>query len=169
MFVYFFELMGVHQVSDLKILAEKSMTIKREQDWDKFFKEHSPEAMVNFERLQLLSMEKEGLNHKKQFKRFCKIVVGSLVDMYPLRDQLLAKLVDKVCLLAQSKIRLVRFGFTYVALGLLKVLLSQFNDLNSVFQRLKAQPSLSREKDAMLSNCHGMLLKLLELVSIEVV
>ena len=119
-------------------MINKTITFKKEQEWDKFFKDHNPETMVNFDKLQFLSNEKEGINHKKQFKRFCKIFVSGLIDMYPLRDKLLCRIIDKVCLLAQSKVRLIRFGFTYIALGLTKVLLNQFNDLNGVIMRLKA-------------------------------
>lgn len=50
--------------------------------------------------------------------------------MFPNRDQLITKLVDKVCLLAQSKVRIVRFAFTFVAMNLNKVLLFQMADLD---------------------------------------
>jgi hypothetical protein len=85
--------------------------------------------MVNFDKLQLLSMEKEGISHRKQFKRVIKIFVNTLIDMYPLRDLILSSIVDRVCLLAQSKVRLIRFGFAYIGLALQKVLLNQFSDL----------------------------------------
>jgi len=40
-------------------------------------------AIVDFESIQLLFVEKEGTNHKKFFKRFCKIFIANLIDMYP--------------------------------------------------------------------------------------
>lgn len=70
--------------------------------------------------------------------------------MYPFRNELVTNLVDKVCLMAQSKVRIIRFVFTSIALSLNKVLLNQFSDLDSVIVRLKAQPSLSREKDNLI-------------------
>jgi hypothetical protein len=123
-FLYFFELLGIQQTSDLKQILTKVLTFNTEQQWDKFFLESNPENMVNFDRLQLLSNEKEGVNHKKQFKRFCKILITGLIDMYPTRDNLLVKIIDKVSILAQSKIRLIRFGFTFIALNITKVLLN---------------------------------------------
>ena len=59
-FCYFFELIGVDKPENLKLLVEKSQKIEKEQDWDKFFKENKPEEMINFEKLQLLSTEKDG-------------------------------------------------------------------------------------------------------------
>lgn len=135
---------------------------------DKFFKDRKPEALINFDTLQLFSVEKGESNHKKFFKRFCKIIVTDLVDMYPKRSNLLSAIVDKVCIMAQSKIRLVRFGFTFIALGLTKVLLHQFNDLSSVICRLRSQPTLSRENDTMITRCHDMIKEQLQLLSLEV-
>jgi hypothetical protein len=92
-----------------------------------------------------------------------------MVDMYPSRDNLLANIVDKVSILAQSKIRLIRFAFTYIALSLTKVLLSQYNDLSVVLNRLKAQSNLTQNKDNILKSCHTMIQNLLEILSVEVI
>jgi hypothetical protein len=43
--------------------------------------------------------------------------------MFPLRDNLLGLIVDKVCILAQCNIRLIRFSFTFIGVALMKVLL----------------------------------------------
>jgi hypothetical protein len=59
-FCYFFELIGVEKSENLKILVEKAQKIEKEQEWDKFFKENDPQEMINFEKLQMLSTEKEG-------------------------------------------------------------------------------------------------------------
>ena len=88
--------------------------------------------------------------------------------MYPKRSNLISVIVDKVCIMAQSKIRLVRFAFTYIALGLTKVLLHQFNDLSGILRRLHSQPSLSKEEDAMATQCHDMIKEQLEILSMEV-
>lgn len=50
-FLYFFELMGVTKEADLRIIIAKALAVKKEQDWDKFFKEADPEKMINFDQL----------------------------------------------------------------------------------------------------------------------
>ena len=81
------------------------------------------ESIISWEKLQYCSQEKDGVHHKKQFKRFCKILVRAIVDMFPLRDNLLGAIVDKICVLAQCNIRLIRFSFTFIGVALMKVLL----------------------------------------------
>lgn len=51
LFLYFYELMGIQQASDLKGLVTKSLSFKREQEWDKYFQDQKPESLVNFDRL----------------------------------------------------------------------------------------------------------------------
>lgn len=79
------------------------------------------------------------------------------------------KMIDKICLLAQSKVRLIRFSFTYIAMAFNKQLLNQYHDLDSVICRLKAQPSLAREKDNIIKDCHKKIKEQLIVVSTEVI
>lgn len=71
--------------------------------------------------------------------------------MYPLRGELLQILTDRVCLLAQSRVRLIRFAFTFIAMNIYRVLLDQYSELDSVMARLKSQPTLTRDKDQIIS------------------
>jgi hypothetical protein len=168
-FCYFFELIGVQNPENLKNIVEKTQIIEKEQDWDKFLKENKPEDMINFEKLQLLSTEKDGNTHKKFLKRFFKILVTNLIDMYPKRHKLLELIIDKICILAQSKVRLIRFGFTVFALSLTKVLLHQFNDISQVMSRIRSQPTLNREQDSMITDCHALIKNQLLILSAEVI
>ena len=156
-FLYFLELMGVSKDEDLQLLVDKTLAWTKEQEVDKFFEERKPEELINFDTVQLFSTEKEGANHKKFFKRFCKIIVTDLVDMFPKRNRLIPAIVDKVCIIAQSKVRLVRFGFTFIAFGLMKVLLHQFSVLSAVIGRLRSQPTLCSADDSMITQCHDMI------------
>ena len=167
-FLYFHELMGVSKDEDLQLLVEKSLVWTKEQEVDKFFKERKPEELFNFDTLQLCPTDKEGGSHKKFFKRFCKIIITDLVDMFPKRNRLIPAIVDKVCIIAQSKVRLVRFGFTYIAFGLMKVLLHQFSVLSGVIGRLRSQPTLCSAEDSMVNQCHDMIKEQLQLLSLEV-
>lgn len=76
------------------------------------------------------TQDKNGVTHRKFFKRFCKILVTNIIDAYPKKEKLLINLVDKICILCQSKVRLVRYGFTSIALGFIKTLLSQYHDIS---------------------------------------
>ena len=87
------------------------------------------------------------MTHKKFFKRFCKILVTNVIDAYPKKEKLLINIVDRICILAQSKIRLVRYGFTCIALGFTKTLLTQYHDISCTIRRLRSQPTLSPEND----------------------
>ena len=137
-FLYFFELLGVSDDKELKNLVENCLSWTKEQEVDKFFKDRNIDEMINFETLQILSTEKDGSNHKKFFKRFCTIMVTNLIDMFPKRSDLVSLIIDKVCILAQSKIRLIRFGFTFIALGITKVLLNQIENMNNIILRLQS-------------------------------
>ena len=54
-------------------------------------------------------------------------------------------------------------------MGLAKVLLNQFNELNSVIVRLRSQPTLSIENDQMITQCHEMIKLQLQILSMEVI
>ena len=89
--------------------------------------------------------------------------------MHPRRSGSIPAIVDKVCIIAQSKVRLVRFGFTFIAFGIMKVLLRAFGDLSSVMGRLRSQPTLASAPGyAMAARCHEMVKEQLQLLSLEV-
>lgn len=96
-------------------------------------------------------------------------MVTNLVDMYPKRHKLLELIIDKICILAQSKVRLIRYCFTVAALGLCKILLHQFHDISTVMSRLRSQPTLNRDQDNMISDCHSLLKHQLTILSSEVI
>ena len=93
----------------------------------------------------------------------------NLVDMYPRRSKLLEMIIDKICILAQSKVRLIRFGFTVAAMGFCKVLLHQYHDISSVMSRLRSQPTLNRDQDNMISECQTLIKNQLLILSAEVI
>jgi len=122
-FLYFFELLGISDEDVLSDLVEASVKTKSVSEWDKLLKDSKIEEIINWDKAQLLPFDKEGLTHKRFFKRFCKIFVNNHVDGFPARQGLQESIFTRVCALSQSKVRLVRFGFTYVALGFMKQLL----------------------------------------------
>jgi hypothetical protein len=89
--------------------------------------------------------------------------------MYPRRSKLLETIIDKICILAQSKVRLIRFGFTVAAMSFCKVLLHQHHDISSVMSRLRSQPTLNRDQDNMISECQSLIKNQLLILSAEVI
>ena len=67
-------------------------------------------------------------DHKKAFKRFSKLLITNLVDMYPQRKEVLPALVKKVVALAGSKQRLIRLSFTQISIQLLKHILENLHE-----------------------------------------
>ena len=61
--------------------------------------------------------------HLRSFKKFCKILVANLVDIYPARSELLIEVVHEACHFLRFRIRLVRYAFTFIGMQLLKNLL----------------------------------------------
>lgn len=60
--------------------------------------------------------------------------------------------------MAQSRIRLIRFGFTFIGLGITKVLLNQFENLNNIILRLQSQPTLFyKDENTMAKHCNDMI------------
>lgn len=68
--------------------------------------------------------------HKKCFKRFVKLLVKNLIELYPRRQQVLPLLVDRVVALTESKLRFLRLSFTQVAMHMLKVAISELQEVN---------------------------------------
>ena len=105
-------------------------------------------------------------DQKKAFKRFCKLLVTNLVDMFPQRKDVLPNLVGRVVGLAGSKQRLVRLSFTHVAIMLMKNLLENLRECQLVYERLESsQTQQAEEKAAIASDC----LVLLKLVVREII
>jgi len=137
-------------------MVEKAYSFKSEKDWDQFLAQNS-EDLFNFESYQIGKADKEAVVHKKFFKRFCKLLVSNLIDMYPKRDKILPSIVSKICILSQVKQRLVRMAFTYISMQLTKVLLAQHHDLSKICQQLRSQPTLNIQNDDMTQKCLGMI------------
>lgn len=112
--------------------------------------------------------EKEGATQRKFFKRFAKLLVSNLVDLYPKREGVLGSVVDKVALLAQSKVRIVRLAATFAAMVLLKEVLTQQHEMQQYLKRSKTQPSLSSEFDELILNCSDLLSAQTQILSQEV-
>ena len=96
-------------------------------------------------------------------------MVTNLIDMFPKRSDLVSLIIDKVCILAQSKIRLIRFGFTFIALSITKVLLNQYENMNNIILRLQSQPTLFyKDENTMAKHCYEMIQENLQLLALEV-
>ena len=134
-FLYFFELLGLDDKDILESLLSQLLKLKKESEVEKMLRDLKIDENIVWDKAQLLPLEKEGLNHKKFFKRFCKLFVTNQVDNFPARDGVLDTIVEKVCLFSQSKIRIIRFAFTYIALGLFKSVLSNYSDISSLVTR----------------------------------
>ena len=59
----------------------------------------------------------------RHLKRFCKLLVSGLVDLYPAKRELLPSLLEECRVLTRSKIRLLRLGATHFTMQLYRQLL----------------------------------------------
>ena len=74
------------------------------------------------------------------FKKFCKLLVVNLVDLYPAKKEILVDIVREVCNMSRLRVRLVRYAFTSIGMQLLKNLLAQKHSLDLISNQFKSQP-----------------------------
>ena len=55
---------------------------------------------------------KASQSHLRAFKRFCKVLVTNLVDIFPVKNEIMPCLVTEILNMSHSKLRLFRHGFT---------------------------------------------------------
>ena len=126
-FLYFFQMCGIAK-DDEKTLSTlfdfvqktnsnagkpKEMTVAQ-QDSLKF----------NVDQAMIFGQGKQAQIHLRHFKKFCKLFVANLVDIYPARSELLVEITREVCNLARFRIRLVRYAFTLIGMQIMKNLLN---------------------------------------------
>ena len=75
-------------------------------------------------------------------KKFCKLLVANLVDLFPAKKDLLIDMIREVCNLSRLRTRLMRYAFTSIGMMLLKNLLAQQHSLEVLRSQFKSQPSV---------------------------
>jgi hypothetical protein len=83
---------------------------------------------------------KQSMAYLRHFKKFCKLLVVNLVDLYPAKKEILVDIVREVCNMSRLRVRLVRYAFTSIGMQLLKNLLAQKHSLDLISNQFKSQP-----------------------------
>ena len=140
-FLYFFELMGVphnneqgFQVlfNDL-IFNKQGKNVGKEKDLTK-----DQLATLQFDvRKQTFcyntpTLSKEQAVRLRNFKRFVKLLVTTLVDQFPEKQKYLMTLLTEIVNLSRIKMRLIRFSATHIAMTFFKALLHQSSQLSGL-------------------------------------
>lgn len=73
----------------------------------------------DIDRMAYQSSTKSQLAHIRQFKRFTKLLVSNIVDLFPQQKELTSCLVQEIINFSQCKMRLLRLGFTYIGMQIL--------------------------------------------------
>lgn len=126
-FLYFFEVMGVSKDDGqtLKVLFERLLERKSNVGNEKdFTKVEQDQLKINMDACIFISTTKSAGAQLRQFKRVVKLLVSSLIDLYPAKKELLAPLVTEIRNFSRVKMRVVRFVFTQIGLQIFKQLLA---------------------------------------------
>ena len=137
MFLYFFELMGLGDHGDLSWYCQ--VIAKNGNDEKKLRGLFGEEVGVSFEKLVFFSADKKALAQKKLLKKVCKLFVADVVEVLPDKAPFLSDVVERVVGLSASSQRLARYAFTFVGLYILKCLLTQIKDLESLKNQLETK------------------------------
>lgn len=151
---YFFDLCGLRASEDDTVIGEMIQHISNDDTakFEKVVRENAEILQTASTRNFLLlshgqlneslvaskNMQQLCSDHKKAFKRFAKLLVTNLVDMFPQRKDVLPALVNKVVSLAGSKQRLIRLSFTQISIQLLKHILENLHESQVVMSRLES-------------------------------
>lgn len=115
-FLFGFEAMGIaRQDTDslgtmFGLLLQAKSNVGKEKDigkqaWDS--------VKVDFDQCAFVQTSKQAAATLRHLKRFCKLLVSGLVDLYPAKKDLLPAVIEECRAMSRSKIRLLRLSFTY--------------------------------------------------------
>lgn len=74
--------------------------------------------MLKFEvdNAAIFGQGKQSMANLRHFKKFCKLLVANLVDLYPAKKEVLVDIVREVCNMSRMRVRLVRYAFTSIGM-----------------------------------------------------
>ena len=121
-FLYLFELSGgsKNDKDSLKVLFDL-LAKKCAPGLNKeLTKDQQSQLKIDFASCHFLNGGKQSATALRGFKRFTKLLVGNLIDMYPANKELLPMIVGEICMLSRQKLRLLRSCFTQIAIQFFK-------------------------------------------------
>lgn len=135
-FLYFFQLVGVEadDAKSLEILfgylCAKNSNVGKQKE---LTKAQSSQIKVNIDKIAFMAKNGKSCQaHARNFKRFCKVLMTNLVDVFPAKKQHVLGLVREILNFSRCKLRLLRFGFTHIGLTIFSHTLSQVTQLQSL-------------------------------------
>jgi len=126
-FLYFFQLTGIasDDHATLKIMfdfIEKKLSSGGKPK--EMTKEQQDSLKFDVDAAAILGQGKLAQLHLRHFKKFCKLFVANLVDLFPAKKDVLIDIIREVCNLTRLKVRIARYAFTCIGMHLLKHLLA---------------------------------------------
>ena len=123
-FLYFFQLLGIKEDDEATLdtlfgflKSNKKELTKAQMDSIKFdaqfFTFNAPGPVKT----------KAQLAHLRAFKKFCKVLVSNIVDVFPSLQESMSGLVSEILKFTNCKLRLFRHGFTQIGLTIFNELL----------------------------------------------
>lgn len=99
MFLYFLELMGLAEKSDLEYYCH---FIAKNEDETKLNQLFTSSFDVSFDKTVFFSTDKKAIVQKKLLKKICKIFVADVVDDLPEKERFLTSIVERVCVFSKN-------------------------------------------------------------------
>jgi hypothetical protein len=142
-FLYFFQMAGVNKDDEatLAVLFEfierKNPNANKQKE---LTKAQQDSLKFDVDQAVIFGQGKLAMAHLRHFKKFCKLLVANLVDLFPAKKELLVDIAREVCIMSRFRVRLVRYAFTSIGMQLLKNLLAQKHSLDLLSSQFKSQP-----------------------------
>lgn len=143
-FLYFFQMAGVSKDDHatfsvlFEFLERKNANANKPKEMTKA---QQDSLKFDVDQAAIFGQGKLAMAHLRHFRKFCKLLVANLVDLYPAKKELLVDIAREVCIMSRLRIRLVRYAFTSIGMQLLKNLLAQKHSLDLLSNQFKTQPS----------------------------
>lgn len=132
-FLYFFQLLGISEddkVSLNALFAQLEGKKQGEMTKDQISKLDFDATCFAFNGPNIKT--KACQNHLRAFKRFAKVLVNNLVDVFPSKQSSMTRLLAEIIKFSGSKVRLFRHGFTQVGLEIFHGLLTEVCKLETL-------------------------------------
>lgn len=130
-FLYFFQLVGIKydDTESLEILFAYLVTKKSKGGQKEMSKSELGKISFDLDKIAFLSKSKSSQAHVRIFKRFCKVLITNLVDVFPAKKKHMYALAREILNFSRCKMRLFRSGFTQIGLCIFSQLLTEVNQL----------------------------------------
>lgn len=122
-FLYFFQMSGVNKSDEKTLGTMFDFLLRKNPSGGKakeMTKEHQDSLKFDVNQAMVFGSGKEAQVHLRQLKKFCKLLVTNLVDLFPARKELLIDVAREICNFSRLRIRLVRYSFTFIGMLVLK-------------------------------------------------